>query len=268
MAIINYNGRISGVVGKISYRTLGNQTIMQSVPGKGNVKQAANQKRSATDFGRASNRAKIIRDILWPVIRGLYDSSMINRLNAALVAIIHGNTLLPGGSRNLEGASLELLNNFEFNTDLPFSKAFKAKMTCTITPNQFAVQVESFNAQEMVIFPSPAISCNLNLLYTAIDFTTGTYRYLGHATYPILEDSVVVPPLNFVFQEDVPQGSLLIATASLDYFGQTVLQKISVNDKHLNPAKILAVYSSEGSDVQLPEETFMTGWFPIPDQIL
>ena len=120
MATSDNKGNFRGNINNLVYRNINGKMIVQSRPGKGRLKQTVKTKNSSIDFSLGSNRARILREVLFPMIRGLQDGEMVNRLTSAVTAVVRFNTSLEAGYRDLEDGELQLLDRFRIQYAFAF----------------------------------------------------------------------------------------------------------------------------------------------------
>lgn len=268
MATSDDSGKFKGNIGNVTYRIINGIAIIQSRPGPGTVKQTAPTKASSTDFSLGSNRAKILREILFPMIRGLQDNKMVNRLTAAVGGVIRSNTSLAAGCRDLEDGDLQLLDGFEFNRHSPFSKMFKAKLHLDQNYVEgIKISMDAFNVKESMIFPEMASGCILRVLLSAVSLAHNEYQYCGTAELDIPVNSEEVPAIEWSFVNGLPENCLFIASCSLEYYENGLFDSASLNHKLLHPVALIGLMLGRDFEEQvpLPEEisSNWNTWLPI-----
>jgi hypothetical protein len=120
MAKINDNKQFSGMVGKLVFRTLEGEQIVQSAPKK--FKQSMLTQLSGLEFRQCSKWGRHIRIILHDFLARQTDSYMHRRLTSALYETILGNTQLPKGERSPVHCTMQAMTRFEFNIHSPWSE--------------------------------------------------------------------------------------------------------------------------------------------------
>ena len=268
MATSDDSGKFKGNIGNLTYRIINGIAVIQSRPGPGTVKQTEPTKASSVDFSLSSNRGKILREILFPMIRGLQDNKMVNRLNVAVAEVIRSNTSLSSGYRDLEDGDLQLLNGFEFNRHSPFSKMFKAKLHLDQNYVEgVKISMDAFNAREAITFPEMASGCTLRVLLSAVSLAHNEYQYCGTAELDIPANSEEVPAITWSFINGLPENCLFIAACSLDFYENGLFDSASLNNKMLHPVALIGLMQGRDFEEQapLPEEisSNWNTWLPI-----
>lgn len=271
MAISDNDGRFKGGVGNLTYRIIGGKVIVQTKPGRGTMKQTKASKASNTDFCLASNRAKILRLVLMPMLKGNYDRGMVNRFNSAVTKVIRSNTGLACGYRDLEDGNLDLLNGFEFNLNSPFSKLLQAKLQLEQTYfDGIRISLSAFKVSEVLFFPQRADGCKLKILISAIRLKDNQYQYCGVAEMNIPVGTTDILATAWTFKRNLPEDCLLMAACSLEYYAEGLDELINLNQKDFHPVSLLGLVRSQEVDVTttttLPEDpaTVWNKWIPIP----
>jgi len=269
MAIGGNEGKFKGSIGGLTYRIVNGKTIVQSKPAARTVKQTEPTKASCTDFSVGSNRAKILRLVLSPLVRGMQDKEMVGRLTAAVAAVVRSNTSLPAGFRDLEDGQLHLLENFEFNVLSPFAERCKAKLSLEqLPPGGFKIAVAPFDVKGVVAFPELATGCVLRVLLAAINFKENKYQYCGTAELTIPLNRIDVPATEWVFAENLPSDCLFIAACAMEYYGNGLFEPINLNTNQLHPVKLIGLLHGGQVLEQVPlppaNDSLWHNWQPIP----
>jgi hypothetical protein len=269
MAISNINGKFKGSVGNLTYRIVNGRSIVQSKPGKGNVKQTPPTKVSAIEFSLASNRAKILRTILYPMIQGKQDSGMINRLTVATAKVIRSNSVLAPGARDLADGNLAVLDNFEFNSLAPFVKLFKPQLTLEQTEDGYLkIAMPAFQGSAMLNFPDTATGLTLKIFLAAVDLKTNQYCYCKSESLFIPRGNRPVPAAEWYFPDNLHPDCLYLACCALEYSRAGVEERILLNHAKLQPVLLLGLRASLGVGQHLAppvhSQDIWNSWLEIP----
>jgi hypothetical protein len=269
MAISDNEGKFKGKIGNLTYRIIDGITIVQSSPGPGTVKQTSPTKISSKEFSLASNRAKILRLILFPMIKGKQDNKMVNRFTSVMSKVIRANNSLPSGYRDLMEGELSLLTGFEFNLNSPFFKVFKTSIRMFHSKEEgIRISMDGLNAKTDIAFPQVATGCILRILLCAISLKDNLYQYCGSAELKITDQSDLIPAKDWVFKQNLPENSLFMATCSLEFYAEGLFKTISLNNSSLHPVAIIGLARGEEFIGQLPllldANSMWNNWHPIP----
>jgi hypothetical protein len=252
MAIIDSRGRLHGRVGPVVYRTVGNTSIAQIKAAK--VSQTFATKESAVEFGLASNTARAIRKALFPLTYTV-DGRMINRLNTAVLNCIKAAEGMKKGERDLHDGDLRYLEGFQFNKNSPLDQVLKVRPVAELDANnRVMVHIPAFQQKGGLQRPAHSYGCILRLMLVAVNFREDYYEYCG---YTDIDLGIGTNFAGHDWQPEavVPEGSILMLTASLHYLGASgmVEQPVSMNTKAFSPAEIVAAFKIPVSAVGEPE---------------
>ena len=266
MARIDKNGGLRGPVGNVSCRISNGQSILQSRPGKGNTNVHEASLKTNNEFSMASNRARIIRDILNPVIRGYYDGAMINRFTCAVAEAIRSNDSLPIGYRDIQDGRLSLLQGFEFNQHSVFSDYCKVVIQTEVTAAGFKLTMPAFIPLEKMAFPFDASHCTMKVLVSTLDLSAQRFSYCCLKELLIPASNKLIPAVEWHLNENFPAQGLMLVTVSLNYSEKCLGEMVSLNRPKLNPCQLLAVFNAvdNGGGVGGDNENELFGtWFEV-----
>ncbi|OYU81030.1 MAG: hypothetical protein CFE23_05920 [Flavobacterium sp. BFFFF1] len=244
MARINAKGHLSGAVGPVYFRILNGKPIVQSKPGKGNVKQAAATKAGASEFGAASKTAKCIRAALFPILQDLADVTMFQRFTAAVYAAVRANTTVTKGNRRLADGDLSLLEGFEFNHNSPFAKysSLSPQITC-LPDGKLAISLADTASAEAFKIPHPKASgTELRVMVTVVDPHSGMFVNDERFSVSISGSSTVVPAQAWT-TAILPAGHLVFVTMALRYYREDrSAGNIPLNSRELHPCRMVRAF--------------------------
>jgi len=271
MARIDKNGKMRGAVGNVSYRISNGQNILQSRPGKGNTKVNEKSLKTNNEFSLASNRARIIRGILSPVIRKYYDGEMINRFTCVVAEAIRSNDALPVGYRDIEDGKLSILQGFEFNQHSLFSDYCNLEIVTEATPAGLRLTIPAFVPLAKLAFPFDASHCTMKVLVSTLDLREERFSQCCVKELMIPASNTPVPEVNWLLNENFPARGLMLVTVSLNYFELCLGEMVSLNRPILNPCQLLTVYNAvdDGLSVSVDHRNKLFGtWFPVPGLVM
>ncbi len=244
-----------GSIGNISFRKLDeNTTSVQSNPGKGNVKQTANTKKSASLFGRLiSPFAKHIRFNLKNLSNDLADRHMVNRMNAAISIIINQH-LAYNGEIVFKADSFNRLIGFEFNTNSLLGNSLLQLPKVTYEADQVNISFPSFSVSKNIRFPDQTDKVLLQLQPVFFNLSKG-FGFKGETAYLDLQQRTTTTEQ--VFSYHLPADTICIIGLGLLFSSS----RVTANDKKFNPAGIFAAHYQEGhSDDSIREGWYQTGF--------
>lgn len=266
MARMDKNGGLRGSVGNVSYRISNGQNILQTRAGKGKTRVHEKSLKCNNEFSLASNRARIIRDVLNPVIRVYYDGAMINRFTCAVAEVIRSNDALPVGSRDIQDGRLSLLQGFEFNQHSLFSDSFKVEIQTEVTPDGVKFTMPAFIPLEKMAFPFDASHCTMKVLVSAVDLNTERFIYCCAKEIMIPASRKPISAVEWHLNENFPAQGLMLVTVSLNYSEQYLGEMVSLNRPKFNPCQLLKVFNAVGNDGGVSVDNlneFFGVWFKV-----
>ena len=154
---------LKGSIGNLVFSQHGKKTVVKSKPGAGGVRQTAATKKSASVFGKhISPFAKQIRLAFNPIHQGLYDGTMVNRMNSAVSTVIHQH-LENGDDFNFNEKSFQRLDGFDFNVHSPLYQSLLIKPTVSFYENHAEFHLPSFSISKNIRFPKNYSACTLQI---------------------------------------------------------------------------------------------------------
>ena len=245
MATINSKGQLSGTVGGYSFRVVNGKAIVQSKPGKNNMKQTDGTKSSASEFGIANSTAKKIRSFLLPIIQNLADPKMHNRFAVKIYEAVLAGTSLPKGKRTFAEGDLNLLSGFQFNSNSPFQKFATFSTQASLNNlGQVKIALPEITASEQLYFPENASGGMLCYLVTAVDKDGYNESYSEVFKVAVPERNSIVAPQEWSTPELPADHIVFVSRAiffhqNIQHMGATVL-----NSKKLHPAEVVSVFKT------------------------
>lgn len=244
MARVNNKGIITGSIGNISYRMLNGQSIVQSKPGRGGVKQTAATKLTATEFGVANHIGMRLRHCLFPVLQHGSDKAMHRRFSTVLLKTMQTDMIHPKGSRQLVDSDLTLLTGFEFHADSPVNEYSRVVPSWINTAGQVTITVPEFSPKVAVSHPKEASHVMLCYFITVID---SQHWLVKHEEVFKLRFGVNDPMVTATAWESavLPLGCLVLLTEAVYFIRHNrLLDDVVLNDKTLHPARVTGAFVS------------------------
>lgn len=245
MAKINSKGQLTGNIGPIANRILNGVAIAQSRPGKGKMKQTSGTKQSASEFGIANGISKNIRLALFPILQNHGDTYMHSRFATSVYkATINGNNQAKGNRTLLDG-DLELLSDFEFNTNSAYSNYSKTGATFGMNEQkELLISLATSGNTGQINAIEEASHCEIAYLVTVFNPKTyevtyeTIFRYAFPRSIPLLTAQEWKTPV-------IQPNQLVFITTAIFFIRQNnLVGAISLNNKKLHPCKIVAVLRS------------------------
>ncbi|RZK58105.1 MAG: hypothetical protein EOO91_08895 [Pedobacter sp.] len=245
-----------GSLGHLSFRRYDETTsTVSQKPGKGNVKQTANTKKSASLFGSlVSPFAKHIRFHFKGLVNDFDDRQMVNRMNSAISIIVNQHLELDG-KIVFNTESFNRLKGFEFNTNSLLVDSLLLMPRVAYEDEKVNITIPSFKVSKNIRFPENTDKVSIQI--QPVFFNLGkALGFRAQTQYIDLEKGQGVTAEQ-TFSYDFPIGSFYIFGLSLLFSSN----KTTVNDKKFNPAGIFAAGFKEGiADDTVPEGWYETGF--------
>jgi len=245
MATVDDDGYLRGPVGPTSNRRRLGKQVVQTKPGKGNVKQNESTKQAATTFGIASAFAAKVRTSL----RELYftsDGKMINRLNKMMGLIIARHRKADTGRIELKSKAFKSLQYFEMNVNSPLRENLWILPEIKLEDGNLNILLPEINVKEDLYFPVGGNSCTICIEIAIAALYHGLYRRPDDQSsimFDVSRDAVTIPAQQWTIE--VPAGCYCVTAMALHYYNNRRL-KISLNSEQCSPAMICDFSIHEG----------------------
>lgn len=242
-------GKLKGLV----YRKLKNVQILQTAPGKGNVKQTADTKKLAYLFGRASMLSRYIRYMSAEQIFGFHDGPMVNRLTRTVQQILLQYYPTTNETHQFNEDSFATLKGFDFNIDSPMNKSLWTEPVISLSGHELKVTLPEMNIAEELKFPKGCENCVINISTKYIDLEKGfLYEVTDSWKTEVNKYQVKLAAQEKIFK--LPEGCLCITSMSIQYFHQKHRLTMLYNHKLFNPAQICNAVVTTGTFVHQKQD--------------
>lgn len=132
---------------------------------------------NGSEFGRAGNAGKVLRNSIRQLLQKASDSRMVSRLTKEMVKVIQMDQTNPRGSRNVIDGEAVLLDGFDFNINGKLGNTLYAPKTVDITRSSGLCQVNipAFVPNVMISAPGGTTHFRIITGAAAVDFEQGTF---------------------------------------------------------------------------------------------
>jgi hypothetical protein len=170
--------------------TLGNITFYKSVDGyrvkrKGGVtgkriaKDPAFQRtrENGYEFGRAGTGGKTLRLALQELLKNVSDARVVSRLTAAMMEVLHADTVNRRGKRRIIDGDVNLLNGFDFNINGKLSATLAVDYSAAIdrASGKMVINVPAFTPDRLLTLPDGGTHYCITGAGAAVDFEQKTH---------------------------------------------------------------------------------------------
>ena len=138
----------------------------------------ARTRENNTEFGRAGQAGKLLRDAVSQLLDTADDPNTIGRLVKRMMQVIKSDTTSSRGKRNVMDGNLSVLNKFEFNVSAVMEKVVRVGQSSTINrvTGELTVNLPSFQPEFSFKAPAGATHYRLVSAGTELDFEQNIYK--------------------------------------------------------------------------------------------
>ena len=133
---------------------------------------------NGSEFGRAGDSGKVLRNAIRPLLLRASDSRMVSRLTKEMVKVIQMDQTNPRGARNVIDGEAILLDSFDFNINGKLGNTLFAPKTVDITRTSGLCQVNipAFTPTVMIAAPGGTTHFKIVTAAAAVDFENGVLK--------------------------------------------------------------------------------------------
>ncbi len=133
---------------------------------------------NGSEFGRAGNSGKVLRNAVRALLQNASDSRMVSRLTKEMVKVIQMDATNPRGQRNIIDGEASLLEGFEFNINGKLGNTLYAPKTVSIDRVSGAcdVTIPAFVPNVMIAAPGGTTHFKFVTAACAVDFENGSFE--------------------------------------------------------------------------------------------
>ncbi|MTI29470.1 hypothetical protein [Xanthovirga aplysinae] len=221
--------KINGTIGDLTfYQSQGEHFVRSKGGVDGNrIKNDPNFARTRenmSEFGRAGQDGKMIRDALRTLLEKASDSRVTSSLTAKLMEVIKTDTENVRGERSVEKGDQLLLKGFEFNKNVGLANVLFAEVTETVDLNTpEASCVINLNAQQDLKAPTGATHYQITYAAMGLFFDGSGVQGLTVAESGIKPITNVEEALNLV----TPEPNLVTADTNFTFLMVEFYQEVN-----------------------------------------
>lgn len=197
---------------------------------------------TTSDFTKAANAGKLLRDSIGPLLKQATDTRMVSRLTKEMFKVLQADQTNESGMRKVIDGEAELLRGFEFNANATLSTVFGAVYTPSIDRVSGVLKVDfgSFIPDNAFVTPENCTHYAIKIGGVAIDFENRLYITDRKASdQRKIEDES--PAFELVCQ--LPAGSPhpLFLLVGVEFFSKEKVANAKLHKEHSNPLAIVLV---------------------------
>lgn len=222
---------ITGTIGNVIFYERQGSYLLRTVQ-----KQAEASKKAAKKFGQASSTAKILRQLLLPLLPNPKDRDMQNRLTPAMrefLSTISDNSSINPVSNPLAGF------RFVGSSDLKHCLHFSIGIMQQADGN-IHVEIPAINPYQSISAPEGTDRIELRLMSASFS----TSKSLGSASMPgvlnIIYTDEMQPAESFILKKQADAGGIIVIAAALSYWkNERLISKVGYM-----PVEIVGVFNN------------------------
>ena len=197
---------------------------------------------NAQAFGMCATAAKMLRNAIGPLMDGIHDPTVNQRLVKELMKVIRNN---PTGikSEGLKNGDLELLMGFKFNAkaDL-FARLFCAyRSTINRSDRHMTMAIPSFDSYWDLVVPRGATHYQFLSAGVGADFAKNTFDSEIQRTEFLPVGVKCSRPVAFIHDVGVQDSNTLFMVVALKFYIKCGTELLPVMDKSFSPVNVVEV---------------------------
>ena len=198
---------------------------------------------NGSEFGRAGNAGKVLRNSIRPLLQKASDSRMVSRLTQQMVKVIQMDQTNPRGARNVIDGEAVLLDGFEFNINGKLGNTLYAPKTVDITRTSGLCQVNipAFVPNVMIAAPGGTTHFKLITAAAAVDFENGTFETVSNESGILAWDATETA--DFILDNELTPNTPnpLFLMVGVEFFQDVNGQKYPLKNGAYNALSIVKV---------------------------
>jgi hypothetical protein len=217
--------KIRGTVDDVCYRLTEDGVIVQSKPGPTaeQVRTGKNfdlTRRNASEFGRATKDAMLLRHSLGYVVRAVKHARLSSHMNKVLHRIAKSDKVSEFGSRHADAGNLQLLAGFDYNHLLGVDMALPVPLGHSLDATTGAVQLTvpgCIVRRKKALFPAAATHFKIVSCAGAVDFNRQRFAS-DIAQSELLPLSKKMPELRLKHSLQAEPGQVMLHTVGIVFY--------------------------------------------------
>ncbi|MFI2741245.1 hypothetical protein ACG2LH_00785 [Zhouia sp. PK063] len=240
--------KLEGLLGDISfYKTSEGFKVREK--GGVSAKRIANDpafqrtRENNAEFGQAGKSSKILRNALQLVVQKAKDKYMTSRLTTAMLAVVKTDTQHTRGQRMAANGNLQLLRNFEFNSNGKLDAALLVLYALEVnrTAGEVQLALEEYQPNSLIVPPAGTTHYQISLALAEVDLTAGTFVFAMKQTevLPYNATNVAAETLTAAI---TPETTLpVFVVLGVEFFQEVNGAMYSLKNGSYNALKLIAV---------------------------
>ncbi|RZK53224.1 MAG: hypothetical protein EOO91_18040 [Pedobacter sp.] len=229
---------ISGIVGPVIFKKVGNKQVVVSKHKGDLIKMTAATFNAAYVFGYASTLSSYFRYGAKELL-AYHDGGMVSRLTGECNGILQKATINAGETFSFDQDYFSRLNGFEFNVASPVKKYLFAQPEVITTAENLTISLPELLIPRDLTFAPNAKYCTVAFKVTLFDLKSKAYlnQEIQSFEVELQKDPATLPPQQLLFKS--APGAIYLVSLGLFYAERTFAGKAVLNRQDLHPAAIL-----------------------------
>ena len=200
---------------------------------------------NGSEFGRAGNSGKVLRNAIRPLLLRASDSRMVSRLTKEMVKVIQMDQTNPRGARNVIDGEAILLDGFDFNINGKLGNTLFAPKTVDITRTSGLCQVNipAFTPTVMIAAPGGTTHFKIISGGAEVDFEAETYVVATSETAILPWDATPTAVINQVNAVTAASTKPLFLALGVEFYQQINGTMYPLKNGAFNPLSVAKVDS-------------------------
>lgn len=198
---------------------------------------------NGSEFGRAGNAGKVLRNSIRSLLQNASDSRMVSRLTQQLMKVIQLDATNPRGQRNVIDGEAELLNGFEFNINGKLGNTLYAPYTSTINRDtgEADVVLPAFVPNVGIAAPSGTTHFKLVAAGMEVNFEKEEFKTVSSASAVLAWDAKATAEIKLAHALPAKSTHPLFLVLGIEFYQEVNGEKYSLKNGAFNALQIVKV---------------------------
>ncbi len=198
---------------------------------------------NGSEFGRAGQAGKVLRNVLRLLLMSSSDSRVTSRLTQQMVKVVQPDAISVRGLRNVLDGELELLQGFEFNINGKLGSTLFIPFTAVINRGSGVISVEipAYIPANAIAAPSGTTHFKLNMAGSEIDFENGAFQTENDSTAQIAFDGATIPAQTLTANLVANSTKPLFAVLGIEFYQEVNGQMYPLKNGAYNALSLVQI---------------------------
>lgn len=198
---------------------------------------------NGSEFGRAGNAGKVLRNSIRALLQNASDSRMVSRLTQHMVKVIQMDETNPRGLRNVIDGEAELLQGFEFNINGKLGNTLYAPVTTVLdrTTGEASVTLASFVPSIDIAAPGGTTHFKVVAAGMEVDFENETFNSKSSESTVLAWDTTATAEIKLENPLTANSTHPLFLVLGLEFYQEVNGEKYPLKNGAFNALQIIKV---------------------------